>query len=56
VLDRVSSTSFIAVLPEAERAGVLGRARALLDSHPATAGRAELTFPHLTRVYACARR
>lgn len=55
VLDRVSSTSFIAVLPEAERADVLDRVRSLLESHSATAGRSELTFPHLTRVYACER-
>ncbi|MFY9587624.1 MAG: methyltransferase domain-containing protein [Actinomycetota bacterium] len=51
VLDRVASTSFIAILPDDERSGVLDRVRALVRSHPDTRGRKRFTFAHETRVY-----
>lgn len=55
VVDRVASTSFIAMLADAERRGVLDRVRALVRSHPDTRGRRSFTFPHSTRVYTCTR-
>ena len=55
VLDRVSSTSFIATLAEGERAKVLERVRAVLDADPGTTGRERFGFPHVTRVYFSAR-
>jgi SAM-dependent methyltransferase len=55
VLDRVASTSFIAILPDDEKAGVLEEVRSLVRSHPDTRGRERFAFPHLTRVYCCNR-
>ena len=55
VVDRVASTSFIAKLPDAERAVVLERIRSLVRSHPETRDRETFDLPHLTRVYWCAR-
>jgi SAM-dependent methyltransferase len=43
---RVASVSHVAVLPDAERAGVLGEVRDLLATHPATAGRVDLAVPY----------
>lgn len=51
VVDRVASTSFIAILPDGERRRVLDRVRDLIRSHPETRGRERFTFPHETRVY-----
>jgi SAM-dependent methyltransferase len=50
VVDRVCSVSFIAVLPEPERAAVAAEVRALLAAHPDTAGRTELRLPYRTDV------
>jgi SAM-dependent methyltransferase len=55
VLDRVASTSFIAMMPDADRATVLQRVRDLLASHPDTRGQERFEFPHLTRIYCCDR-
>jgi SAM-dependent methyltransferase len=55
VLDRVSSTSFIAMMRDDERATVLGRVEDVLRNHPDTRGREQFSFPHLTRVYCCDR-
>jgi hypothetical protein len=55
VVDRVASTSFIATLPDEERAAVLARIRTLIETHPDTAARSEIVFPHRTRVYWCER-
>jgi len=55
VVDRVASTSFIATLPDEERAAVLARIRTLIETHPDTAARSEIAFPHRTRVYWCER-
>jgi SAM-dependent methyltransferase len=51
VEDRIASVSFLAVLPEAERAAVRAEVRALLASHPDTAGRRELRLPYRTDVF-----
>ncbi len=56
VLDRVASISFVAAMPEAERAGILTEVRALLATHPDTAGRAELALPYRTDVHLYERR
>ncbi|HET8539875.1 MAG TPA: methyltransferase domain-containing protein [Anaeromyxobacter sp.] len=50
-LDRVASISFVAAMPDAERGEVLAEVRALLASHPDTAGRAELALPYRTDVH-----
>jgi SAM-dependent methyltransferase len=46
---RIGSISFIACLPELERAGVLARARELADAGP-------VTVPYRTEVHLCERR
>jgi SAM-dependent methyltransferase len=51
VVDRVASVSFIAVMPEPERAEVLAEVRELLAAHPATAGKDELQLAYLTDVF-----
>jgi hypothetical protein len=51
VEDRVASVSFLAVLPEAERAAIRAEVRALLAAHPETAGKAELRLPYRTDVF-----
>jgi SAM-dependent methyltransferase len=51
LLDRVASMSFVAVLPEEERAEVFERVTALLDSHPDIRGRDALELPYLTEAF-----
>jgi SAM-dependent methyltransferase len=53
VLDRVSSISFIAALPAAERQAVLGQVASLLATHPQTRGRELIEVPYRTEVYWC---
>lgn len=48
MLGRVASTSFVAVLPEAERRRLLDRAAAVLDGLPPT-----FSLPHRTDAYWC---
>lgn len=48
--ERVASTSFIAVLPDAEREAFLERVRDLARTHPDLAGRATFGFPYVTEV------
>jgi hypothetical protein len=55
ILDRTLSVSFIAALPEAERAGVAESVRDLIARTPELAGRSEVTFPYRTHVYWCER-
>ncbi|GJD52262.1 putative methyltransferase [Methylobacterium crusticola] len=55
IVDRVLSVSFIAALPEAERARVAGQVRALIARTPDLAGRAEVTFPYRTTAFRCER-
>ncbi len=55
IVDRVLSTSFIAALPDDERARFAERVRALIGATPALAGRAEVAFPYQTHAYSCRR-
>ncbi|MEI7443726.1 MAG: class I SAM-dependent methyltransferase [Burkholderiales bacterium] len=54
VVDRVLSVSFVAALPEADRAAVAARVRALPDRHPALRG-PEVAFPYLTEAWLAVR-
>jgi hypothetical protein len=51
VVERVASVSFIAAMEERERAEVVAEVRALLATHPATAGKDELPLAYLTDVF-----
>jgi SAM-dependent methyltransferase len=55
VVDRVASISFVAALPEPDRAAVLDEVRALLASHPETRGREDLALPYRTDLFTCER-
>lgn len=55
VVDRVTSVSFIAALPEAERAAIAAQVRELLASHPATRDRSRVSLPYLTDLFWCER-
>ncbi|MDP4024595.1 class I SAM-dependent methyltransferase [Methylobacterium sp. NEAU 140] len=54
VVDRTLSVSFVAALPEAERAAVAGAVRALVAETPELAG-AEVAFPYETVAFTCMR-
>ena len=56
VVERIASVSFVAAMAEPARLAVLDRVRALLASHPATAGRAELGLGYVTDLFWCERR
>jgi SAM-dependent methyltransferase len=56
VLERVASMSFVAVLPDAERAQVFEQVAALIDSHPQTAGRETFELAYLTEAWWAERR
>jgi SAM-dependent methyltransferase len=51
VVARVSSVSFVAVLPEPDRRRLLGEVRELLATDPKTRDRAEVELPYRTDVY-----
>lgn len=53
IIDRVMSVSFIAALPQAQQDGVRERLQAVIASHPALAGQAEVAFPYRTDAYCC---
>jgi SAM-dependent methyltransferase len=55
VVDRIASVSHVAVLPSAEREGVLGEVRGVLTHHPDTRGRSELRIPYRVDAYWCER-
>lgn len=55
VVERSLTVSFIAALPDAERAAVRARLKALVASHPALQGRSSVAFPYRTWAYSCAR-
>jgi hypothetical protein len=55
IVDRFMSVSFIAVLAEADKAGVESALRALASSHPALRGRDRVAFPYRTEAYRCDR-
>ena len=56
LVERWSSASYIAVLPEEEREDVLGRIRRLAQVHPDLAGRPSFDLPYVTDLFWCARR
>lgn len=49
LLDMVASRSYVIVLPDPERAELLGNVAELLDSHPDLAEHDEITLPYVTR-------
>lgn len=55
VIDRMMSVSFIAALPENERAQVLEQIRALIASTPQLARQQTVSLPYRTRVFWCYR-
>lgn len=55
LVERVASVSYIAVLPEGERSGVLDEVRELARSHPDLAGRDRFDLPYVTDLFWCAR-
>jgi SAM-dependent methyltransferase len=55
LVDRMASVSFIAVLPEGDRAEVLDQVRELARTHPDLAGRDTFDLPYVTDLYWCAR-
>jgi ubiquinone/menaquinone biosynthesis C-methylase UbiE len=56
IVDRTMSVSFIAALPDAERAQVTARLNELIASRPELNGRGSIGFPYLTRAYRSTRR
>jgi SAM-dependent methyltransferase len=55
-LDRVASISFVAAMPDAQRAEILDEVRSLLATHPDTAGRAAIALPYRTDLHVYERR
>lgn len=55
IVDRTLSVSFIAALPEPEKAVVAARVRDLVQKHPALRGQATVRYPYRTDAYACLR-
>jgi SAM-dependent methyltransferase len=55
IVDRFLSVSFIAALPDDERAKVEDRLLALIASHPQLSGRESVAVPYQTRAYRCTR-
>lgn len=51
ILELVSSRSYIITMSPDERADMLAQVRELLDTHPDTAGRAEISLPYVTRCW-----
>jgi SAM-dependent methyltransferase len=55
IMNRFLSVSFIAALPEAEKAVVTEQLRELIKTHPALRGRDSIDFPYQTQAYLCRR-
>lgn len=55
IVGRTLSTSFIAALPDDQRAEVEREVRALIAATPELANRTEIVFPYVTRGYDCRR-
>jgi SAM-dependent methyltransferase len=49
LIELLASRSYVIVLPEAERATLLADVRRFLETDPATAGKAEISVPYVTR-------
>jgi SAM-dependent methyltransferase len=56
IIDRFMSVSFIAALPPRENRFVRAQLESLIATHPALAGRAEISFPYRTLAFDCERR
>jgi SAM-dependent methyltransferase len=56
LVERYASASYVAVLPDDERAEVLGRIRTLAETHPDLKGKARFDLPYVTELHWCARR
>jgi SAM-dependent methyltransferase len=55
LVERFASVSFIASLPPKDREVVLGRIRAVAETHPDLAGQAKFDLPYVTELYWCAK-
>ncbi|RYH64985.1 MAG: SAM-dependent methyltransferase [Alcaligenaceae bacterium] len=55
IVDRFMSVSFIAALPDADRAQVRAQIEALIAQHPALRGQETVHFPYTTLAYNCKR-
>ncbi len=55
VVDRIRSTSFVAGLPEHERASLLEEVGSLMREHMAGPGAGRLVLPSATEVYTCSK-
>ena len=55
IVDRFMSISFIAALPDAERAAVRAQIEALIQRHPALRGQDTVRFPYTTLACHCER-
>lgn len=55
IMKRFLSVSFIAALPEADKAVVSEQLRELIQTHPALRGRETIEFPYQTQAYLCRR-
>jgi MOSC domain-containing protein YiiM/SAM-dependent methyltransferase len=51
ILDRVASISYVAALPDEQRLPYLDEVRELVETDPATAGRAVIELPYTSHVY-----
>lgn len=56
LIERIESTSFVAILEPDRRAALLDAIRALAGSHPDLAGRARFDFPYVCEAYVFERR
>ncbi|MFY1667710.1 class I SAM-dependent methyltransferase [Pseudomonas sp. Pseu.R1] len=55
IMNRFLSVSFIAALPDAEKADVTRQLRELIQTHPALRGHETVDFPYQTQAYLCRR-
>jgi SAM-dependent methyltransferase len=55
IVDLVATRSHVQVLPDAERAAVLGRVGDFVASHPAVAGRGRIVVPYVTSCWRATR-
>jgi SAM-dependent methyltransferase len=53
VVDRLRSTSFIAAASPEVQAEIIGAIRAIVDTHPALAGKEVVAFPYRTSAFHC---
>ncbi len=56
IVDRFMSVSFIAALPDEEKARILGKLNMLIATHADVKGRDAIEMPYLTRAFHCTRK